>query len=207
MDERERTTQIQLAASGDPGALQRLIVEYHEPLRACVDKEIDPTLRRHIDPDDVLQDAYAAAFKAASTCTFDEPAHFYKWLETIARNELKNRIRALQTQKRDVAREVRSSPNRSTSYPDLIGRLAARDSTPSRHVARSEATAAVLSSLARLPDDQREVIRLRYLEGKPVAHVAAYVGKSEAAVHGLCRRGIGSLREALVSISRFLTHL
>lgn len=207
MDDQERARQVELAAKGDQDALQRLIVEYHATLRAVVDREFDSTVRRHLDPDDILQEAYTSAFRTVSTGQFDGAGAFYKWLETIALNALKNRRRGLKALKRDVAREVHCSVEAATSYPDLIHRLATSDTTPSRRVARNEAAAAVLSSLARLSDDQRDVIRLRYLEGKSVAEVASRLGKTEAAVHGLCRRGIRALRESLVSISRFLTRL
>jgi RNA polymerase sigma-70 factor (ECF subfamily) len=200
-------TLIKLAAAGDRDALQRLIVEYHDCLHGIVAQKIDARWRRHLDPDDILQDAYAAAFKRIKGCRFDGPAAFYKWLETIAVNELKQRQRALKSAKRDVAREVHAGPKPRTSYPDLLERLTAPGGTPSRFVRRKEARAALLTSLARLSDDQRDVIRLRFLEGKPVVEVAAALGKTEASVHALCRRGIHSLRESLVSISRFLTHL
>ncbi len=199
--------QVNLAVAGDRDALQRLIVEYHDLLHFAVEAKMDAATRRRIDPDDVLQDAYASVFKTISKGRFDGAGAFYKWLETIALNGLRNRRRDLKTQKRDVAREIHGSTEATTSYPDLIHRIAASDTSPSRHVARNEATAAVLSSLARLSDDQRDVIRLRFLESRPVAEVASRLGKTEAAVHGLCRRGIRALRESLVSISRFLTRL
>ena len=195
--------QVKLATQGDADALQRLVVEYHRSLHGVVDGAMDRSLRRHFGPEDILQAAYAAAFKAVSEARFDSPAAFYKWLETIALHELKNHRRSLQTKKRDAGREIHGSTGASTSYPDLLRRVAAPDSTPSRRVARSEAAAAILSSLARLPDGQREVIRLRFLEGKSVDEVAARLGKTKAAIHGLCRRGLRALRTFLVSISRF----
>lgn len=205
MDEVERTVQVGLASQGDQDALQRLIVEYHDVLRAVVARAMDERLRGRLEPDDVLQDAYVAACKALSKVYFNSPAAFYKWLETIALHELKNCYRALRAQKRDVAREVGASPKALTSYWDILDRVTGTDSTPSRRVARGEATAAVLSSLARLSDDQRDVIRLRFLEGKHVSEVAIHLGKTEAAVNGLCRRGLRALRASLTSISRFLS--
>lgn len=207
MDERERAQQIELATSGDADALQRLIVFYHGPLSGVLSNEIGPAERRYVDPDDLLQETYIAAYKSIAACRFKSPAAFYKWLETIAISRLKDQQRAARRQKRDVAREMRRSTGTRTSYPDLVDRLAAPDSTPSRRVRREEAVAAVLSSLARLTDDQRDVVRLRYLEGKSVAEVATRVGKSEVAVHSLCRRGLKALRESMVSISQFLSHL
>ena len=92
-----------------------------------------------------------------------------------------------------------------TSYPDLVDRVAAADGTPSRLVSRDEAVAAIVSSLARLTADQREVMRLRFLEGKSVADVATRLGKTETAVHSLCLRALKALRKLMGSISRYLT--
>jgi len=46
-----------------------------------------------------------------------------------------------------------------------------------------------MTSLACLPDEQRAVVRLRFLEGVPVAEIAERLGKTEAAVYALCDRG------------------
>lgn len=206
MDEQARAAQAHAAADGDQDALQRLIVHYHATLRGTVERAIDPALRAHLDPDDVLQEAYITAFKRVGSCNFDGPGGFYKWLETIALNAIRPQQRALRSQKRDVARNVAQRPRSATSYPDLLHRLASPDSTPSRRVARHEATAAVLSALARLTDDQRAVIRLRILEDLPGPEVAAALGKSEAAVHMLTHRALKQLRHLLVSITRYLSH-
>ena len=205
MVERERVRLVTLASDGDVDALQRLMIEYHEPLRVAVGRALDGAAARRVDPDDVLQDAYVAAFQAVDRCTFDGPAAFYKWLETVALNQLKDQLRALGRQKRDIAREAREPENGRTTYPELAARLVAADSTPSHRVARGEAVAAVVSSLARLTGDQRDVVRLRFLEGQSVAEVAAFLGKSEPAIHMLCHRGLKALRTLMVSMSGFLT--
>ena len=205
MNETRRTELVARASDGDVDALQRLMVEYHAPLRAAVEKALDGDLARRLESDDLMQEAYAAAFVAIADCHFDTPAAFYRWLETVALNQARNARRAQRAKKRDVAREQRADRTAATSYPDLIARLSAGDTTPSRLVARTEASAAVLSSLARLPEDQREAIRLRFLEDMSVSEVARCLGKTDAAIHGLCRRGLRGLREFMASMSHYLT--
>ncbi len=231
MDERERAAQVERVAAGDADALQRLIIHYHPILRQVVETRIDAAFRGHIDADDVLQQAYVAAFRVLAAprqspsasegpvsaiqnpnskiqnLHFDSPAGFYKWLEAVACNQLRDMERALRRQKRDVARQARSVPNPSASYPSLLHRLAGRESTPSRRIGREEAVAAVLSCLARLNDDQRAVVRMRFLEDVPVAEIARRLDKTETAVYTLCHRGLKALRERMVSITRYLTHL
>ena len=206
-DQEERAEQVQSAACGDLDALQRLIVHYHGVLHGAVERGIDPALGPYVDPDDVLQEAYVTAFKRVASCAFEGPGGFYKWLEKIALNQVKSHQRALRSRKRDVGRRMAHQPQTTTSYPDLIRGLTSPESTPSRRVAKDEATAAVMASLARLTDDQRAVIRMRILEDRPAAEVAAALGKTEAAVHMLCHRGLKELRRLLVSVTRYLSRL
>ena len=234
MDDGQLGALVRRAAGGDADALQRLIVLHHATLRAKLAGGIDTAVGRQIEAEDVLQRAYIAAFRAFGATAgsppdrspkrergpadpepttpphFDSPAGFYKWLERIALNELKNQQRDLRRDKRDVRREVhdaRGPADLTASYSGLIQRLTADESTPSRRIARDEAVAAVLSSLARLTEEQRAVIRLRFLEGRPVPEVAAALGKTEEAVHALCYRALKELRGVLGSITNYLSHL
>ncbi len=207
MKEARRVYLIKRACDGDNDALQTLLIYYHAPLKAAVGGRIEPRLHRYFEPEDVLQEAYASAFRAVRGARFDGPAAFYKWLETIALNQLKDDQKAVHRQKRDPARQRSNVGHAGTSVLDLAERLTAPDSTPSRKVARKEAVAALLTSLARLTDDQRSVIRLRFLEGHSVTDVAARLGKTEPAIHMLCHRGLKALRELMVSITGYLSNL
>jgi len=68
MEEGGRAEQVELAAQGDADALQRLILYYHAALQASVQAAMDADLRRRVDPEDVLQQAYVAAFRSAASC-------------------------------------------------------------------------------------------------------------------------------------------
>lgn len=205
MTETERAEHMVRAAAGDANALQRLLIEYHAALRRLVDGRIDAAFRRRWEPEDVLQDAYIDAFQAldrpVGAPQFGSPAAFYKWLERIVLNRLTDAQRSLCSAKRDVARELpvdRSPrPDCSTTCQDLLGRLSASGTTPSRAVAREEAVGAVLASLARLPEPQRTVIRLRFLEDVPVQRIAELTGQTEAAVYQQCHRGLAALGRIL----------
>jgi RNA polymerase sigma-70 factor (ECF subfamily) len=91
------------------------------------------------------------------------------------------------------------------SCVDLANQVVSADGTPSRTLGMDETVAAILSSLGRLTEDQREVVRLRFLEGHAVSDVAAQLNKSESAVHMLCHRGLAALRDLMVSITRYMT--
>lgn len=204
---------MDLAARGDQDALQQLLIYHFPELCAIIARQIPPSLNRHLDAEDVIQQAYVAAFGSVTSCNFNTPAGFYKWLESIAIEKLATASRDLHRKKRDIRRIQRSGPRRrnngspQSSVADLINRLPGTDSTPSKGLARNEARAAVLSSLARLTDDQRAVIQMRFLEGLPTSEIAAALEKSEDAIYTLTHRGLKSLQSFLGSASKFLTQV
>jgi RNA polymerase sigma-70 factor, ECF subfamily len=206
VEELERAELVRRAVQGDADALQRLIVHYHGLLFTQVEKRMSTRVRRHVDADDVLQHAYIAAFRSIKDQTFDGPAGFYKWLERLAIERQQSIERDLRRKKRDIGRDRHpdtavNRPPGSTSYAPLLNILAAPGDTPSRYAAECEASAAVLSSLARLTDEQRDVVRMRFLEDLPIPEIAAAIGKSEPAVYMLCARGLKALAAFLGSIA------
>jgi RNA polymerase sigma-70 factor (ECF subfamily) len=216
VDEQVRAQLVARASAGDAGALQPLLMHYHPVLTRFIQRRIAARLRRHVDPEDVLQQAYVTAFKSIADAAFEGPSGFYKWLEQIALARLHDAARDLRRKKRDIRRDLHDDSARGrgaarvrgggagggagrwqSSWPGLLAQLSGGGSTPSRKLARQEASAALMSSLARLTDEQRTVITMRFLEGRPAAEIAAQLGKTEQAVYALCHRGLTALREQL----------
>jgi len=196
---------LQAASEGDADALQCLLVRHQARLRALIARQMDGAPPWRLDTDDILQEVYLAVFRSESRPRFEQMAQFTAWIESVAANTARNQIRHIRRKKRNVAREHQLSRFAGSSLPALLDRIAASDSTPSRHVARHEAAAALLSSLARLSDDQQAVVRLRFLEGLAVTQVADRLGRTDDAVHALTYRAIAALRQHLGSASRFLS--
>ena len=59
---------------------------------------------------------------------------------------------------------------------------------------RGELAVRIAKEVERLPDDQREAVRLRHLEGWSLAQLAQHFGRGESAVAGLIKRGLRALR-------------
>jgi RNA polymerase sigma-70 factor (ECF subfamily) len=62
---------------------------------------------------------------------------------------------------------------------------------------RGEEAERLSRALVALPDDQREAVRLRHLEGWPLADIARHLGRTPAATAGLIKRGMQTLRRLL----------
>src|SRR5262249_24289309 len=99
-------------------------------------------------------------------------------------------------QKRDVGRERSMDDSHGGGAP-LKQDLDAHVSSPSQKVIRAEQEGRLSQALGALPDGQREAVRLRHLEGWPLANIALHLGRSPAATAGLIKRGMKTLRRQL----------
>ena len=75
--------------------------------------------------------------------------------------------------------------------------MVAGQSTPSQRASRREQAVLLADALSLLPDDYREVIILRHLEGLTFPEVAARMGRSLDSVEKLWVRALARVRTAL----------
>lgn len=104
---------------------------------------------------------------------------YRNWIFGIARNQVRNHWRALKNSRRlEQALMTRHDP------------VAAEPGANIDWTALSQA-------LANLTSEQREVITLRYLNGRTPAEVALILGKTEGSVRALQHRALQQLRKAV----------
>jgi RNA polymerase sigma factor (sigma-70 family) len=124
----------------------------------------------------------------------------------LAQNNLRDGIKELERRKRpDPRQRVRASSPDSSGSTLLDHLCNSSAKTPSRDAAQKESQQALAAALAQLPAPYAEVVRLHGLEGRPVAEVAAMLGRSPGAVCMLRARALDRLRELLGSESRFFS--
>jgi RNA polymerase sigma-70 factor, ECF subfamily len=198
---------VQQAVAGCEAALERLLLTHYDRLAADISRKLPGELRGLIAPDDVLQEAFVVAFREIRDFVPQGAGSFYAWLVAIARHRLLDLVKGQRAAKRGGGRVALTgcagSPDES--LVGLLEMLNIQEHTPSRSVARREAVSAVQVGLAGLKDDYREALRLRYIEGLPVAEVAARLGRTAHAVHMLCHRGLQQLHAALGRSSQFFS--
>ena len=66
--------------------------------------------------------------------------------------------------------------------------------TPEEHSLRREMYEQLYAAVARLPESQRQIVRLRYGEGLRFAEIAAMLNKSEGTVRKMLVRILRQLR-------------
>jgi RNA polymerase sigma-70 factor (ECF subfamily) len=195
------------AASGDHLALERLLLSHYAGLSRHVAAWLPASLQAVVSVEDVLQDTFVQVFRDIGRFRPRRDGSFSAWLRTVAENRLRDTIKAFRRKKRGGRfRQVYGSADpQASSVGDLFEILSAESHTPSRSVARREWVQAVQVAMAGLPEDYREAIRLRYLEGKSLSQVADAMQRSPGAIRGLIGRAREKMRAALGRSSLYLS--
>lgn len=186
---------IRRATTGDDEATAHLLFEHYGDLAHLVKMEMPDWMRRHVDVDDILQDTFSQAFRDIQHSEARTEEHLVAWLKKIATNRLKDWRRRLEAQKRPPER--RSVRLMSDSALAQIKELTDETETPSHIAAVNERGHALQVSIARLPDDQQQAVRLYSLEQRGLEEVAEVMGRSPDSVRGLLHRAKKALREHL----------
>ena len=170
---------IERAAGGEPEALDAL-ARRHRPI---VRRTALAVLGDEDAADDVAQDAMVRL--QASLPGFRGEAELGTWLYRVTLNLCQDQLRS--------SRRRRHVPLESAgSDPELR-----REEHPDETVDRERARAAVRAALESLPDDQREVLTLRYLADLPYAEIARILATPQGTVASRAFRALIRLGERL----------
>ena len=122
---------------------------------------------------------------------------FTTWTAGAARAAVvSNHVRRyLGTKQRDARLEQALIVELDNTSGVLQRDIASPVSTPSRHVAKREALVILANALKQLPEDYRQVIILRHLEGLPFTDVAARMGRTVPSVQNLWVRALAKMKQ------------
>lgn len=193
---------LKQAIQGDQDALTDLLLAHYDALERYLRRKIPAHLQATLAVEDVIQEAHIQVFRKIADFTPSGDAAFYRWLVTITKKCLLDKLKSLQRHKRGGQHRRVHAPASNTSVATLLAVVAQDSLSPSRCVARREREQAIHIGLAGLKEDYRQALTLRYVEGLPVADIAQRMNRTERAVHMLCNRGIKRLKEIMGSRSR-----
>ncbi|MDQ7007392.1 MAG: RNA polymerase sigma factor [Acidobacteriota bacterium] len=148
---------VRRAREGDLEAFAALVERYQRPLTA---KALG-CLRQVQDADDLVQETFLRAWRGLGS--FREDSRFGPWLYRILRNLVVDRSRK-------AWREIEGAE-------EIARRAADGAPTPEEEMMSRDLAAQVQKALDALPEGrQREIFRLRFQQGLPIAEIAGRLG-------------------------------
>ena len=186
------------AAAGNERALEEFYGAHVDRLYAFVFYRVDrdPALA-----EDVVQETFASAL--ARTGEFDpERGSIASWLHTLSRNVIRDHLRAHRRSDELSARWERIDRS-------LAQIFAALDHAPlsDEIVARAETRDMVGMTIANLPENYRDVLQRKYVQGHSLAELAGELGMSTDAVKSLLARARRAFKETFSALTREMTEV
>lgn len=186
------------ARAGNQEDRGRLLLGYEAYLLLLLRARLGNDLRSKVDPDDIVQATFLDAHRQFDQFRGNTEPEITAWLRAILAGQLARVARQyLGAAARDVRLERQIEIDLKDSSRVLDLGLAANDSTPSQHASRRERAVLLADALERLPDNYREVIVLRHVEGLAFAKVAERMERTEDSVQKIWVRALAKLRQSL----------
>ena len=173
--------------------------QYHAWLRLMARLQLNERWDRKFDASDIVQQTLLEAWKGESQFRGDSSGERIAWLRTILGRVISREVRHYDgTQKRDPNRELDLESSLNQSSIMLSNMLVSDTASPSVHADDREQQTIIAEVLEALPDDYRQVIVYRNLQGLSHAEIATKLGRTESAVRMLWLRALKQLRSEVL---------
>ncbi|TWT52930.1 ECF RNA polymerase sigma factor SigH [Rubripirellula amarantea] len=174
-----------------------VIARYEPYIRMLARTQMRRAYQAKVGASDMVQQVMLQAVQGIDGFRGTTEAEFRGWLRQILSHHLCHLDRDMHRGKRDVRREQSMEQKLTQSSMRLEGLLAGDEATPSQHAMVGEHVVQLADAVERLPDAQRDAIRLHYLEGMKLSDVAQQLDKTTGAIAGLLHRGMKTLRDQM----------
>lgn len=152
--------------AGDQRAFELLVIKYQRRIERLISRMV-----RDVDlVEDIAQETFIRAYRALGQ--FRGDAQFYTWLYRIAVNTAK---KALLELKRDPTVSESSMKGDDEEETSPAESTLSSGETPDSVLAAKEVAAAVNSALEALPEELRQAITLREIEGLSYEEIAEFM--------------------------------
>lgn len=169
---------VELARKGDKEAFGLLYDHYH----GAVYRFLFYRTRSTQVAEDLTSETFFRALRSMTGFRW-QGKDFGAWLMTIARNLATDHFKAGRT-RLEMTTEDMGQHDSSSDGPEKI-------------VMAGITNEMLLGALSKLPDEQRDCIIMRFLQGLSIAETAAILGRSDGAVKQLQLRGIRNLAKQM----------
>ena len=177
--ERERLIAlVELARSGDKDAFGLLYDHYH----ASVYRFLYYRTRSQALAEDLTSETFFRALRSMNNFRW-QGKDFGAWLMTIARNLTTDHFKAGRT-RLEMTTEDMGQHDDTTDGPENA-------------VLASLTNEILLEALTELPNEQKDCLVMRFLQGMSIAETAQVLGRSEGAIKQLQLRGVRNLAKLM----------
>lgn len=194
-------SQLQAAIEGDRAALEQLLAQVGAEIRQTL--SISDKWQSVLDRDDVMQVSYMEAFMRIGKFSGESVDAFRAWLRQIAQNNLRDAIKGLERDKRPPPGKRIEPQSSEKTYVALYEMIGTMSGTPSRVAAANEIRHVIDQSLAKLPPDYAQVIRLFDIEGLNGPEVGKKINRSRGAAFMLLARARERLADIIGTESQY----
>ena len=156
---------VERTVAGDQKAFELLVIKYQRRIERLIGRMV-----RDVDlVEDIAQETFIRAYRALAQ--FRGDAQFYTWLYRIAVNTAK---KALMDLKRDplVSESALRGAGDDEDETSAVENELTSSETPETVLAAKEIAAAVNSAMEALPEELRQAVTLREIEGLSYEEIA-----------------------------------
>ena len=147
---------VERSVAGDQKAFELLVIKYQRRIQRLIGRMV-----RDVDlVEDIAQETFIRAYRALAQ--FRGDAQFYTWLYRIAVNTAK---KALMDMKRDPTVSENAFKSSDDDETSVLENELTTSETPDAVLASKEIAEMVNSAMEALPEELRQAITLREIEG------------------------------------------
>ena len=170
--------------SGESGAISQLIDRHSNRIRDYIRMMVKDRDRA----DDILQDTLIKAVRTIDEGRYVDSGKFLSWILRIAHNQVI-----------DYFRQQKSSRtiNESEAGYDVIGSLRIAERNVEDRIISEQIEQDVRRLIEHLPEEQREVVMMRYYSGMSFQEIADQTGVS-------INTALGRMRYALINLRKMI---
>ncbi len=181
---------------GDQSALDALLGDHMEWIRARVVERLGDRLREFVETGDVVQETILEFLRYGPRVRIERGKQFRALLVRIAENVLRGNHRWWTARRRDMARRAPAPLESRIEIPD------SRQGTPSAILGETERREWVRLGLELVDHAERDLIVLRDFEGLPHEEIARTLGVGVEAAKKRYQRAVGSLARTVAALQQ-----
>lgn len=170
--------------SGDRGAISQLIDRHTHRVRDYIRMMV----KDHDVADDILQETFIKAVRVIDEGRYADTGKFLSWVLRIAHNQVIDHFRAQKNAK---------TVSESDAGYNMLGTLRFAEGTVEDRMISEQIENDVRRLIDRLPDEQREVVMMRYYSGLSFQEIA---DQTEVSIN----TALGRMRYALINLRKMI---